>query len=76
VSSIKFSTEKIGNKNYLVWSAVENATKYNVYKSDYADGSNKQFVGDTELTRFEYPFDEDAKKEVYAYYSIEAICSD
>ena len=75
VSSIKFSTEKIGNKNYLVWSAVENATKYNVYKSDYADGSNKQFVGDTELTRFEYPFDEDAKKEVYAYYSIEAICS-
>ena len=76
VSSIKFSTEQIGNKYYLVWSEVENATKYLVYKSDFADWSNKQFVGETELTRFEYPFDNKAKEETYAYYTIEAICSD
>ena len=28
------------------------------------------------MPRFEYPFDAKAKEETYAYYSIEAVCTD
>ena len=76
ITSIQFDTEKIGNKNYLVWSPIKNVEKYLIYKSDFADWSNKKYVGETELPRFEYPFDAKAKEEIYAYYSIEAVCSD
>ena len=76
ITSIQFSTEQIGNKYYLVWSPIQNVEKYLIYKSDYADWSNKRYVGETDLPRFEYPFDAKAKEEIYAYYSIEAICTD
>ena len=72
VKNIKVSTQKIGNKYYLVRNKVENATKYLVYKSDFADNTDKSFLGETELTRFEYPFDKTSKEDVYAYYSVEA----
>lgn len=75
ITSIKFRAEKIWNKNYLIWDPIENATKYRVYRSDFEDGSHKEFVGETEIPRYEYPFDEKAKIEKYAYYSIEAICA-
>ena len=76
VKNIKVSTQKIGNKYYLVRNKVENATKYLVYKSDFADNTDKSFLGETELTRFEYPFDKTSKDDVYAYYSVEALCAD
>ena len=76
VKNIKVSTEKIGNKYYLVRNKVENATKYLIYKSDFADNTDKSFLGETELTRFEYPFDKTSKEDVYAYYSVEALCAD
>ena len=76
VKNIKVSTQKIGNKYYLVRNKVENATKYLVYKSDFADNTDKAFLGETELTRFEYPFDKTSKEDVYAYYSVEALCAD
>ena len=76
VKNIKVSTQKIGNKYYLVRNKVENATKYLVYKSDFADNTDKSFLGETELTRFEYPFDKTSKEDVYAYYSVEALCAD
>ncbi len=76
ITSIQFETEQIGNKYYLVWSPIKNVEKYLIYKSDFADWSNKKYVGETELPRFEYPFDAKAKEETYAYYSIEAVCTD
>ena len=76
VKNIKVSTQKIGNKYYLVRNKVENATKYLIYKSDFADNTDKSFLGETELTRFEYPFDKTSKEDVYAYYSVEALCAD
>ena len=76
VKNIKVSTQKIGNKYYLVRNKIENATKYLVYKSDFADNSDKSFLGETELTRFEYPFDKTSKEDVYAYYTVEALCAD
>ena len=76
ITSIQFDTEKIGNKNYLIWSPIKNVEKYLIYKSDFADWSNKKYVGETDLPRFEYPFDANAKEEIYAYYSIEAVCTD
>ena len=76
ITSIQFDTEKIGNKNYLIWSPIKNVEKYLIYKSDFADWSNKKYVGETDLPRFEYPFDAKAKEEIYAYYSIEAVCTD
>ena len=76
VKNIKVSTQKIGNKYYLVRNKIENATKYLVYKSDFADNSDKSFLGETELTRFEYPFDKTSKEDVYAYYTVEARCAD
>lgn len=76
VKNIKVSTQKIGNKYYLVRNKIENATKYLVYKSDFADNADKSFLGETELTRFEYPFDKASKEDVYAYYTVEALCAD
>lgn len=76
ITSIQFETQQIGNKYYLVWAPVKNVEKYLIYKSDFEDWSNKKYVGETELPRFEYPFDAKAKEELYAYYSIEAVCTD
>lgn len=60
----------------MTWRAVENATSYRVYTSDFADNSNKAFLGETQLPRFEYPFDKTIEDERYAYYTVEAICAD
>lgn len=76
ITSIQFETEKIGNKYYFVWTPIQNVEKYLIYRSDFSDWSNKKFVGETQLPRFEYPFDVKAKEETYAYYSIEAVCTD
>lgn len=76
VKNIKLTTEKIGKKYYLIWKPSKNVTKYLVYKSDFEDGTNKTFLGETELPRFEYPFDASSEENVYAYYTVEAICDD
>lgn len=76
VKNIKLTTEKIGKKYYLIWKPSKNVTKYLVYKSDFEDGTNKTFLGETELPRFEYPFDASSEENIYAYYTVEAICDD
>ena len=71
-------------KNKLVFNQLQlpvylykekNVDKYLIYRSEFADGSDKKFVGETEIPRFEYPFDKTSKEDVYAYYSVEAVCS-
>lgn len=76
LKNIKVSTEKIGKKYYLVWKSSKNISKYLVYKSDFSDWTNKTFLWETKVPRFEYPFDAGAEENVYAYYSVEAVCDD
>jgi len=78
VKNIKVSTQKIWDKRYLVRDVAENATKYIIYRSEYGSGnlSNMNKVWETTETKFEYPFDKFADRNEYAYYAVEAECSD
>ena len=53
-----------------------NVEKYLIYRSEYEDGSDRQFVGESLVPRYEYPFDNTAEEDIYAYYDVEAICND
>ena len=78
VKGITISDEIIGDKHYLVRTAVQNVDKYIIYKSDRetSDTSKMEKVGETTDTRFEYPFNKASKKDQYAYYVVEAACTD
>jgi len=76
VKGIRVVTQKVGDKYYLVWDAVENATSYVVYMSDSADISTREKLLETRDTRYEYPFDHSVEENVYAYFRVEASCSD
>lgn len=76
VQNIQFQTKKIANRYYLVWNEIQNVEKYQVYRSDFADGTNKKFIWETTIPRFEYPFDKDSEEDIYAYYTVEAVCTD
>lgn len=78
VKNITVSDQKIGDKYYLVWSGVENANAYIIYRSDFEtnDSSKMVKVGETTGTMFEYPFNKASKTEQYAYYLVEASCKD
>ena len=76
IKNIKVTTEKIWNKYYLVRKPWENIQKYRIYRSDFADMSDKTFLWETEIPRFEYPFDKTVEEDIYAYYTVEAICTD
>lgn len=49
VKGITVSDQKIGDKYYLVWSGVQNADAYTIYRSDFEtdDTSKMQKVGQT-----------------------------
>jgi hypothetical protein len=78
VKGITLTGEKIGDKYYLVRSAVQNVDKYIVYRSDFEtnDTTKMQKAGETTGTMFEYPFNKLSKKDEYAYYVVEAMCKD
>lgn len=78
VWGITLTTTKIGTQYYLTWGAVPSATKYIIYKSDSAVGSvtSMQKVTETTDTKFAYPFDPSTTQNIYAYYAVEAVCSD
>lgn len=78
VKWIRISTIEKDWKYYLVWDSVQWATKYIIYKSENdAWGVNDmQKVWETTETQFEYPFDANAKKDIYNYYAVEAECND
>ncbi|NOZ44851.1 MAG: hypothetical protein GXP45_07050 [bacterium] len=69
--------EQIGDKYYLSRDAVDNVKKYVVYRSDFPGTllSDMQKVGETTDTKFEYPFNPNADHDTYAYYAVQAICS-
>ncbi|MEI8091470.1 MAG: hypothetical protein WCG98_04490 [bacterium] len=78
VKGIAISDQKIGDKHYLVWTAVQNVESYIIYRSEFdtSDTSKMQKVGETTGTMFEYPFNKLSKKDEYAFYTVEAICKD
>ncbi len=78
VVGIKVSDQQIGEKHYLVRTAVNNIEKYIIYRSEFetSEVSNMQKVGETTGVMFEYPFNKLAKQEWYAYYLVEGVCKD
>ncbi|HMS91132.1 MAG TPA: hypothetical protein PKC87_02850 [Candidatus Absconditabacterales bacterium] len=78
VVGIKVSDQQIGEKHYLVRTAVNNIEKYIIYRSEFetSEVSNMQKVGETTGVMFEYPFNKLAKQEGYAYYLVEGVCKD
>lgn len=70
---INVTGTKIGDKYYLVRSAVNNIEKYVIYRADFEtnDTEKMQKVGETTGTMFEYPFNAASKKKEYAYYVVE-----
>lgn len=78
VVGIKIRTEKIWDQYFLVWDPVPWVTEYHVYKSDYEVSSieNMQKIGSTTIPQFSYPFDPNAEKDEYTFYSVVATCSD
>jgi hypothetical protein len=78
VNGITVYTERIGNKYYLNRDATENAEKYVIYRSDFENTAidKMQKVWESTDTRFEYPFNNLAQTDQYAYYAVQAICTD
>jgi len=76
VKWIIVASEKIGDKYYLTRGEVENVSKYEIYKSDRENMSDRKKIWEVTDTRFEYQFNKYAEKDTYAYYQVEAICSD
>jgi len=76
VKWIILSSEKIWDKYYLIRDDVANVTKYEIYKSDREDMSDKKKVWEATEARFEYSFNKYAEQDEYAYYKVQAICSD
>jgi len=80
VVGIHITTGQIGDKYYLIRSAVNNVERYIIYKSDFdaADSSQMSKIGETTGTMFEYPFNPTpaSRQYKYAYYIIEAVCKD
>ena len=76
VKWIIVTSEKIWDKYYLTRGDVENVSKYEIYKSDRENMSDRKKIWEVTTTRFEYQFNKYAEKDTYAYYQVEAICSD
>jgi len=78
VQNISLRVENINWKNYLVWDKVDWVVEYHIYKAEDVNGKPGEFVkvGQTTDTKWEYPFDKNAQKDIYAYFKVVGICQD
>lgn len=78
VVGITVTGQQIGDKQYLVRTAVNNIDKYIIYRAEFetSEISQMQKVGETTGTLFEYPFNKNSKTTKYAYYLVEGVCKD
>jgi len=74
IDNIKVDVAVEWNKHYLVWQAATGAIEYAIYRWDSEDKLVK--ISTTTWTTYEFPFDKNAKKDKYAYYSVKAVCDD
>lgn len=77
VTGIPLRTEKVDDTYYIVWDAVQYATKYIIYRSDSPSSvtSQMQKIAETTETRFVYPYNTKAQNEEFAYYAVQAYCA-
>jgi len=75
VKDIKLKLKTVNGQHYIIWDKVDWVNKYIIYVADKPDGPFEK-LGETTETKWEYPFDPDAKKVVYKYFKVEAVCSD
>ncbi len=68
----------IWDRHYLTRDTIQNVEKYIIYRSEFStsDVEKMQKITETEETRFEYPFNKNAKQEKYSYYVVQAVCKD
>ncbi len=78
VQNLSLRVENINWKNYLVWDKASNITKYIIYKAEDINWTPWTFVkvAETIDNKWEYPFDNMAKKDIYAYFKVVWICKD
>jgi len=77
VTGIPLRTEKIDDTYYIIWDAVQYATKYVIYRSDAPTSvtSQMQKIAETTDTRFVYPYNTKAQNKEFAYYAVQAYCA-
>ena len=75
VWGISVSTIRMWNTSYLSRWAVPWATNYTVYRWD-SSANDLQKVWDTTDTKYPYPFDPTKETNQFAFYKVEATCSD
>jgi len=77
VQWIALYTGRIWNKYYLSRNAVENTQRYIIYRSDFptTNLSDMNKVWESTDNRFEYPFNFYSNEDQFAYYAVQAICS-
>jgi cysteine-rich repeat protein len=73
---IQISSTQVGEQYYIIRSPVPNAKGYQIYRSDQPVGSIDQMImiGNTNDTRYAYPFNPNAEVDTYAWYAVRAIC--
>lgn len=76
IENISTRTTKIWDNYFLIWDKVENVSKYIIYSSTKADGSDKIKVYETSDTSYQYPFDRTSEEDKFAYFWIVWICDD
>lgn len=74
IDNIKVNVAVEWKKHYLVWDNVEDALKYNIYKWTWENNLIK--IASVTGTTYEFPYDYNAKKNEYAYFSVKAVCDD
>jgi len=74
IDNIKVNVAVEWKKHYLVWDNVEDALKYNIYKWTWENNLIK--IASVTGTIYEFPYDYNAKKNEYAYFSVKAVCDD
>lgn len=76
IQNIATRTEKIWDNHYLIWDKVENVSKYIVYSSESASGTDRTKIYETTDTSYEYPFDYTAEEDQFMYFRIVWVCED
>lgn len=81
---IPYRTEKMWDKYYIVRDLIPDVIEYSIFKTDITkwsvdigqlSSSDFQKIWTTTDGRFEYPFDNLATQDQYAYFAIQATCS-
>jgi len=74
IANIKTNVVVRWSWHYLVWTKAPWAVRYVVYK--WTNPSNLSQVATLTWTEYKFPFDVNARKKEYAYFTVKAVCDD